>query len=40
MVTKAHFTCPCCGRELRITENGAVVAVGIFWDKEPNEQLA
>lgn len=35
-----HFTCPCCGRELRVTENGAVVAVGVFLDKEPDEQIA
>lgn len=36
----SHFTCPCCGRELKITENGTVVAVGVFLDKEPNQQIA
>lgn len=35
-----HFTCPCCGRELRVTENGAVIAVCVFLDKKPDKQIA
>ena len=40
MVLTPQFTCPCCGRELRVTENGAIVAVGVFLDKKPDEKIA
>ncbi len=36
----AIITCPHCGRELKITDSGAVVAVGTIFDKEPDKQLA
>ena len=37
---KNRITCPCCGRELKITKEGAVVAVGTLFDTKMNEQIA
>lgn len=39
-MNEKRITCPCCKRELKITEKGTVIAVGAFFDKKINEQIA
>lgn len=39
-MVELSITCPCCGREYRITVKGADIAVSAFLDKEPSEQIA
>lgn len=39
-MVELSITCPCCGREYRITVKGADIAVSAFLDNEPNEQIA